>query len=82
MRAKFRRCDATKIEKLRTLAELKCKYAATIFPANDLIDFVVIPFYGPTLPAVLCWVFAFTSEATWPRKIPSGVNGPKQTFAN
>ena len=58
MRAKFRPCDATKIEKLRTLAELKCKYAAIRLHANDLIDFVVIPFYGQ-LPAELCWVFCF-----------------------
>jgi hypothetical protein len=34
MRARFKGFDATKIEKVRTLAELKCKYAATRLYAN------------------------------------------------
>jgi len=27
--------------------------------ANELIDFVVIPFYGPAPPSRFCWVFCF-----------------------
>jgi hypothetical protein len=53
MRARFKGFDATKIEKVRTLAELKCKYAATRLYANELIDFVVISFYGLQPPADL-----------------------------
>jgi hypothetical protein len=58
MRAEFKGHDATRttIEKLRTFAELKCKFAATRLHANDLIDLAVIPFYGPVLPADMYWV--------------------------
>ena len=50
--------------------------------ANELIDFVVIPFYGAAPSADSVGFFAFRSEATWLGKTQNDVNGPKQTFAN